>query len=104
MIVEPIFLEHWKTHMLIQTLNDPCAPIYLIRLWAHASQHGNDCEAMGTITQVENQLAGIVRYKVSPKQKASTLLNAMVDCGFVTYLEEGMTVTLQVLPMKEVFE
>jgi len=35
MIVQSDFLDHWKTQMLIDLLDDPCAPIYVIRLWAH---------------------------------------------------------------------
>jgi len=35
MIVSPDFLDHWKTRMLTDLLNDPCAPLYVIRLWAH---------------------------------------------------------------------
>ena len=35
MIVTTDFLDHWKTTLLIQSLNDPAAPQYVIRLWAH---------------------------------------------------------------------
>jgi hypothetical protein len=35
MIVDPDFLDHWKTRMLADTLNDELAPIYVIRLWGH---------------------------------------------------------------------
>lgn len=35
MIVDPDFLDHWKTQMLIDSMNDSCAPLYVIRLWAH---------------------------------------------------------------------
>lgn len=36
MIVDPDFLSHWRTQMLIDSLGgDPCAPLYVIRIWAH---------------------------------------------------------------------
>ncbi|WP_063550073.1 hypothetical protein [Burkholderia territorii] len=39
MIVDPDFVDHWKTRMLVDLLgSDELAPVYLIRLWAHC-QH-----------------------------------------------------------------
>ena len=36
MIVDPDFLDHWKTRMLIVSLDgDPSAPLYVLRIWAH---------------------------------------------------------------------
>ncbi|MBN6210645.1 hypothetical protein JYK21_29640 [Ralstonia pickettii] len=36
MIIEPDFVDHWKTRMLVGLLgDDELAPVYLIRLWAH---------------------------------------------------------------------
>lgn len=35
MIVDPDFLDHWKTLMLVNSLGDPAAPLYVLRLWAH---------------------------------------------------------------------
>ena len=36
MIVDPDFLDHWKTRLLIDSLgNDPCGPLYVLRLWTH---------------------------------------------------------------------
>ncbi len=35
MIVEPDFLDHWKTRLLARKLKTEAAPIYVIRLWAH---------------------------------------------------------------------
>jgi hypothetical protein len=34
-IVDPDFLEHWRTRMLVDTLGDEFAPFYLLRLWGH---------------------------------------------------------------------
>jgi hypothetical protein len=42
MIVEPDFLDHWKTRMLARLLKDERAPIYILRLWAHCQQRKTD--------------------------------------------------------------
>jgi len=42
MIVEPDFLDHWKTRMLARLLKDERAPIYVLRLWAHCQQRKTD--------------------------------------------------------------
>lgn len=38
MIVEPDFLDHWKTQLLARLLGTDKAPIYVLRLWAHCQQ------------------------------------------------------------------
>lgn len=38
MIVEPDFLDHWKTQLLGRLLGSDKAPIYVLRLWAHCQQ------------------------------------------------------------------
>ena len=35
MIVEPDFLDHWKTRLLSRLLDTETAPLHVIRLWAH---------------------------------------------------------------------
>jgi|GEM_PF-1521548 len=36
MIIDPDFLDHWKTRLLVDSLDgDETAPVYIIRLWAH---------------------------------------------------------------------
>jgi hypothetical protein len=35
MIVQPNFPDHWKTQMLVQLLEDPAGPVYVLRLWGH---------------------------------------------------------------------
>lgn len=42
MIVEPDFLEHWKTRLLVRLLGTEAAPIYVIRLWAHCQSRKTD--------------------------------------------------------------
>lgn len=39
MIVEPDFVDHWKTRTLVSILGgDELAPIYILRLWSHCQQ------------------------------------------------------------------
>lgn len=38
MIVEPDFLDHWKTQLLGRLLGTDKAPLYVLRLWAHCQQ------------------------------------------------------------------
>jgi hypothetical protein len=42
MIVDPDFLDHWRTRMLVDALQDECAPMYIIRVWAHCQQRRGD--------------------------------------------------------------
>jgi hypothetical protein len=35
MIIEPDFLDHWKTRLLMRLLDTDAAPNYVIRLWSH---------------------------------------------------------------------
>lgn len=36
MIIDPDFLDHWRTRMLVDALDgDEMAPLYLMRIWAH---------------------------------------------------------------------
>jgi hypothetical protein len=35
MIVEPDFLDHWKTQMLVQLSSNEASPLWVLRLWAH---------------------------------------------------------------------
>lgn len=42
MIVEPDFLDHWKTRLLVRLLGTESAPIYVLRLWAHCQARKTD--------------------------------------------------------------
>ena len=46
MIVDPEFFDHWRTQMVIDALDDMCAPIYIMRLWAHCQTRRSDRFAM----------------------------------------------------------
>ena len=84
MIVDPDFLDHWKTAKLTETLNDPLAPIYVIRLWGHCQQRkawifkGMTCHT----------LSSICRWKGDPEQ----FIEAMKACGFIICKRSTVTV------------
>jgi hypothetical protein len=45
-IVDPDFLDHWRTRMVVDALGDELAPIYILRLWAHCQARTSDRHAM----------------------------------------------------------
>jgi hypothetical protein len=45
-IVDPDFLDHWRTGMVVDALQDHCAPIYILRLWAHCQERKADTFVM----------------------------------------------------------
>lgn len=75
MIVEPDFLTHWKTQMLIAELNDKAAPLYVISLWAHCQLRKSD----SFHNLAPSALKGICRYE----GEASKLRSALERCGFI---------------------
>lgn len=42
MIVDPDFLDHWRTRMVADILSDEMGPLYLIRLWGHCQERKAD--------------------------------------------------------------
>lgn len=75
MLVDPDFFDHWRTVMLIQLLDDDLAPIYVMRLWAHAQTRKSDRFDMPA-----RGLAAQCRYKGSD---ADLLERCMIDAGFI---------------------
>lgn len=76
MIVQPNFLDHWKTRLLQSELgDDPLAPTYVLRLWGHCQEQRthrfNKLSAPA--------LAAICCFKTSPEQ----LWLAMQTSGFI---------------------
>lgn len=80
MIVEPDFLEHWKTRLLVRLLGTEEAPLHVIRLWAHC-QHRKTDRFTGWEPDV---LASVCRW-VGPAQ---TLWDSMLKSGFAR-VEKG---------------
>lgn len=76
MIVDPDFLDHWKTRMLVGALdNDEVAPLYVIRLWAHC-QNRRQSEFDNVSTEALKALCHF------PGQ-ANKLESSLVASGFI---------------------
>jgi hypothetical protein len=74
-IVDPDFLDHWKTRMLVGNLNDEAAPIYVLRLWAHCqNRRQSEFESLST-----EALKALCRFP-GPANKLEASLSAS---GFV---------------------
>lgn len=76
MIVQPDFLDHWKTQLLIDLLDDESAPIYVIRLWGHCQNRKTHAIPSGN----PNTTKAICR---ALKHDAKKFHDAMVDSGFL---------------------
>jgi hypothetical protein len=84
MIVRREFLDHWKTQDLINRLNDPLAPLYLIRLWGH-------CEASKKCrfpALTPSAIKAICRFPGTAEQ----LDDALREAGFLRRDNEGVYV------------
>lgn len=84
MIVEPDFLTHWKTQMLIEELGDKAAPLCVIALWAHCQQRRSSTFH----NMAPNALKAICRYE----GEASRLRSALERCGFLEVRGEAVIV------------
>ncbi|MBY8605245.1 hypothetical protein K7N18_10385 [Burkholderia arboris] len=83
MIVDPDFVDHWKTRMLVDLLGgDELAPVYLIRLWAHC-QHRRAWVFDGVPPAA---LKAICRFGGSADQ----LDSAMRECRFIVRDDGGV--------------
>jgi hypothetical protein len=76
MIIQPDFLDHWKTALLIDLLKDPSAPLYIIRLWAH-------CQNRKTHGLPTGNPAAIKAICRASNHDANDFLQALIDSGFV---------------------
>jgi hypothetical protein len=47
-IVDPDFLDHWRTGMVADALGDQLAPVYIMRLWGHCQERRSDTFVMPT--------------------------------------------------------
>lgn len=75
MIVDPDFLDHWRTRMVVDALGgDEMASIYILRLWAHCQVRKSD--------RFEIPTAGLkaqCRYQGDAQQ----FEQALTDAGFI---------------------
>lgn len=75
-IVQPNFLDHWKTRLLQSELgDDPLAPTYILRIWGHCQEQKTHRFPKLSAPA----LAAICCFKTSPEQ----LWLAMQTAGFI---------------------
>ncbi len=84
MIVDPDFLTHWRTMMLIDELDgDEMAPLYVIRMWGHCQARRSD-----TFEMPSAGLKALCRYKGD----AIKFESALVSAGFLERQEAYLIV------------
>lgn len=83
MIVDPDFMDHWRTGMVADAIGDPMAAIYILRLWAHCQDRKSDTFVMPT--------AGLKAQCKCPAP-AEVFEKALVDAGFLS--RDGDTITV----------
>lgn len=83
MIVTAGFLGHWKTQMLINLMNDPVAPCYLIQLWA------NCYERKTPLFEPTKLNPAILKAITHSPADEEVLWNAFVEARFLDLHEDG---------------
>lgn len=74
MILDPDFLDHWKTRLLVDLLGgDECAPMYVLRLWGH-------CQ-MRRSTEFDIQPVAL-KAVCRARHDAAKLESALIEAGF----------------------
>lgn len=84
MIVDPDFMDHWRTGMVADAIQDPMAPVYILRLWAHCQERRSDTFVMPT--------RGLKAQCKAPGD-AETFERALIDAGFIERNGDTITVT-----------
>jgi hypothetical protein len=74
LIVDPDFLDHWRTGMVADAIGDPMAPVYILRLWAHCQTRKSDRFVMPT--------AGLKAQCKCPAD-AALFERALIDAGYL---------------------
>lgn len=75
MLIDPDFLDHWRTRALVDALGgDELAPLYLIRLWSHCQIRKSDTFEIPTAG-----LKSLCRFS----GRAETLESALIETGWV---------------------
>lgn len=83
MIVDPDFLDHWRTGMVIDALGDPMAPMYILRLWAHCQERKSDTFTIPT--------RGLKAQCKAPGD-ADAFEAALIEAGFIERNGDSITV------------
>lgn len=88
MIVEPDFLDHWKTRLLVRLLGTETAPLVVLRLWAHCQQRKTD-RFTGWKPTV---LASVCRWDNPADTDGLTLWHSMIETRFIELQGEDVIV------------
>jgi len=80
MIVQPDFLDHWKTQLLINLLDDQAAPLYVIRLWAHCQNRKTHAIPNGN-PNVTKAICHALNHD------AEKFHSAMLEAGFIEEID-----------------
>lgn len=83
-IVAPDFLDHWKTRLLCELLQDATAPLAVLRLWGHCQNRRTDVVAAYSPVK----LKAICQWP----RDAEALHNAMLAAEWITVSGDTMTV------------
>ena len=83
MIVQPDFLDHWKTQMLCDLLDDQSAPLVLIRIWSH-------CQNRKT-HQLPTDNPSAIKAICKSDHDAQKLYDALLETGFLVH-EDGFLI------------
>lgn len=83
MIVQPDFLDHWKTLRLASVLSDPLAPVYIIRLWGYVQTRRCD-----VLPDDAEMVKAVCRWPGC----AVTFHAALLSCGWLEKTEAGLLV------------
>lgn len=83
MIVDPDFLDHWRTGMVADAIGDPMAALYILRLWAHCQERKSDTFVMPP--------AGLKAQCKCPAD-AATFEAALIEAGFLA--RDGGSITV----------
>jgi hypothetical protein len=73
-IVDPDFLDHWRTGMVADAMGDPLAPLYILRLWAHCQERKSDTFVMP---------ARGLKAQCKCPGDADTFEEALIEAGFL---------------------
>lgn len=84
MIVQPDFLDHWKTRELIERTGNPAAPLAIIRLWTHC-QHRMAWEFEGMDAA---RLSAVCHWEGNAKK----FFDIMRRVGFINVTDTGIAV------------
>jgi hypothetical protein len=74
MIIDPDFLDHWRTRLVVDSLGDELAPLYIIRIWSHCQNRKSVRFEMST-----PGLRALCRFA----GQAEKLEIALIDAGFI---------------------